>query len=312
MSSSLVQTANKAKSYKLFGLENASPTFQKIITKYRNKRKDLQEKPKTIMAFVEKARYQAENMETEDEYMIKELRNDRKFSEQLILLYGQRAEKHYNELNNHKVSKLKLKKNYFFTPSELQKLKREKNKTRNTKSTPPYLTDLIFLRKPSIFVGDKILKMTSTFNKEKKSYNSSKNSTGMLGFYNTASNIKTVSNDKIRKNDIKKNSITKFNTENNILPEVKKQEPLLLLDLNSNTNVRDRILTLTKRRSTKYVNKTNDEFSLDRMEYMNKLVKINNDFMKTKNEFRKHFKTNDYGCTFSKLEYEFLTKKYFK
>ena len=93
----------------------------------------MQEKPRTIMAFVEKARYQAENMETEDEYMIKELKNDRKYSEQLILLYGQRAEKHYNELNNHKNYKLKLNKNYFFTPSELQKLKADKNKTNRSK-----------------------------------------------------------------------------------------------------------------------------------------------------------------------------------
>ena len=309
MSSSLIQKSNKTKNLKIFALENASPTFQKIITKYRNKRKDLQEKPRTIMAFVEKARYQAENMETEDEYMMKELKNDRKYSEQLILLYGQRAEKHYNELNNHKNYKLKLNKNYFFTPSELQKLKADKNKTRNRGSSLPYLTNLIFHRKSSIFTGEK---MTFTFNKEKRGHNSSKNATGMLGFYNTTSNIKILKNDKKRRNDdIKKKSISKFNTENNI-PALEKNKEPLLLDLNTpSESVRDKILRLTNRRSTKYISRTNDEFFLNKVDYMDKLAKINDDFTKTKNEFRKHFKVNDYGCNFSKLEYEFLTKKYF-
>ena len=110
---------------------------------------------------------------------------------------------------------------------------------------------------------------------------------------------------------LKKKSISKFNTENNI-PALEKNKEPLLLDLNTpSESVRDKILRLTNRRSTKYISRTNDEFFLNKVDYMDKLAKINDDFTKTKNEFRKHFKVNDYGCNFSKLEYEFLTKKYF-
>ena len=118
---SLLPKEPKKQDSKFFGLENASPTFQKIITKYRQKRKDLNEKPKSILAFVEKARYLAENRETEDEYMMKELKHDRKFTQNIVYLYGQRAENHYNEINNQKEYKPKVNKNYFFTPKEIQR-----------------------------------------------------------------------------------------------------------------------------------------------------------------------------------------------
>ena len=94
MSANIDEQKNKKKSFKFFGIENASPTFQKIITKYRSKKKDIKAKPKSILAYVEKARFKAEKIETENEYLMKELRNNRKFTENLIFLYGQRAEKH--------------------------------------------------------------------------------------------------------------------------------------------------------------------------------------------------------------------------
>ena len=45
---------------------------------------------------------------------------------------------------------------------------------------------------------------------------------------------------------------------------------------------------------------------------MDNIVKIKKDFTKTKNEFRKHFTTNDYGCNYSKLQYQYLEKKFLK
>ena len=130
---SLLPKEPKKQDSKFFGLENASPTFQRIITKYRQKRKDLNEKPKSILAFVEKARFLAENRETEDEYMMKELKHDRKFTQNIVYLYGQRAENHYNEINNQKEYKPKVNKDYFFTPKEIQRLKTEKIKIRRYK-----------------------------------------------------------------------------------------------------------------------------------------------------------------------------------
>lgn len=308
MSSNIDEQKNKKKSFKFFGIENASPTFQKIITKYRSKKKDIKAKPKSILAYVEKARFKAEKIETENEYLMKELRNNRKFTENLIFLYGQRAEKHYNEINEHKEFKTKVKKNYFFTPQEILKLSNKKNRIKNKKGSLPLLTDYIIDKKKSIFSPKNLSKNKFTFNKDNKT--SSKNSTGMLGFYNTTGNIKTVNNESNKiKNNINKIPNRKF-TENNISQANNNKNDFIYIKTKTD-NFRDQIESLNYKTNTLYKNKTNNDFHLKRMMYMNELAQIDKDFLRTKNEFTKHFKTNDYGCNFSKLEYEYLKKKYF-
>ena len=294
------------KKLSLYDIENASPTFQKLITRYRTKRKDLKKKPKSIMAFVEKARYQAENMETENEYMMKELRNDRKFTQELLLLYGQRAEKHFNEINNHKEFKSKVKKNYFFTPDEIKLLKEKQIDNQNKKDCLPLLSEIIFIKKKKAFSPE----MTNfTFNKENMTSNSSKNSTKMFKFYNTTSNINTMKKGKRKKKEDFNNLVVSKFTESNTFKSNKIKDDKTYFNTKTET-FKDKILRLT-RGNTLYKNKTNKDFHLNKLLYMNKLMEIKNDFSRTKNEFRNHFKTNDYGCNFSKLEYEYLTKKYF-
>ena len=100
MSSNFNQPKNRKKNFSFFGIENASPTFQKIITKYRKNKSSNMEKGKNILAIVEKARNKYENAQTEEEYLLKELRNDRKFIRKLIFLYGQRAGNHYHEIKD--------------------------------------------------------------------------------------------------------------------------------------------------------------------------------------------------------------------
>jgi hypothetical protein len=307
---SLLPKEPKKQDSKFFGLENASPTFQKIITKYRQKRKDLNEKPKSILAFVEKARYLAENRETEDEYMMKELKHDRKFTQNIVYLYGQRAENHYNEINNQKEYKPKVNKNYFFTPKEIQRLKTEKNKPKIKTNSLPLLTDFIFKKGKSVFSPDTLMKTNSTFGKGKKSINSSKNSTGMLGFFNTTSNIRNIKTEENKKKTgIKKISISKFlNTDCSKYKERKNN----LFYYNTKTEVfRDQIEDIDNNRKRKRKNKTNSEFNFNRIIYMDRLMQYKDYFTKTKNEFKKHFTSNDYGCNHSKLEYEYLKKKYF-
>ena len=155
--------------FKFFYLENSSPTFQRIILNYRSKKKDIKEKPKSIMAFVEKARYKAENMETEDEYMIKELKKERKFTRQLKILYGLKAENHYNELKTEEF-RTKLNKNFFFTPSEFKRFKDDKIKKRKNRGSIPLLTNFIKNKKKSIFSLDKLVKSTSTFKTDNKNF----------------------------------------------------------------------------------------------------------------------------------------------
>ena len=114
MSSNFNEPKNKKKNFSFFGIENASPTFQKIITKYRKNKSSNMEKGKNILAIVEKARNKYENAQTEEEYLLKELRNDRKFIRKLIFLYGQRAGNHYHEINDFNEFKSKVDKNFFF------------------------------------------------------------------------------------------------------------------------------------------------------------------------------------------------------
>ena len=286
--------------FKFFYLENSSPTFQRIILNYRSKKKDIKEKPKSIMAFVEKARYKAENMETEDEYMIKELKKERKFARQLKILYGLKAENHYIELKTEEF-RTKLNKNFFFTPSDFKRFKDDKIKKRKDRGSIPLLTNFIKNKKKSIFSLDKLVKSTSTFKTDNK--NSSKNSTGKLGFYNTSPNMKALN-----KNNINKKSISELKTENEISGNRKKENSKYF---NTKTeSFRDKILyPLNKSNSNK--NRTNNEFYLNRLIYMDELSQINKDFLKTKNGFRKHFKNNDYGCNYSRILYEYLNRKFF-
>ena len=45
--------------------------------------------------------------------------------------------------------------------------------------------------------------------------------------------------------------------------------------------------------------------------YLNELTKIKRQFTNKENEFKNHFKNYDYGCSYSKMEYRYLLKKFF-
>ena len=302
MSSNSKEPNRKKSSFSFFGIEKASPTFQKIMTKYRNNRNSTMEKGYNILSIVEKAKYKFENMETEDDYLMKELRQDRKILRKLIFLYGQRAGNHINEIKNNDEFKTKIDKNIFFTPKEMHKIKKGKDRNKTEKNFIPLLPNL-FRDKTKSF--DKFYKNKTIIDKEKQTHNTSKNSTGMLGFYNTTSNIKAINKNKKRKfnkkniSDLSKKTI--LNTEDEYVNINRRPE-----------DMRDKIIFNELKKNSLFKNKTNREFHLSQKLYMDNLAQINKDFTKTKNEFRKHFVINDYGCNFSKVQYEYLTKKYFK
>ena len=302
MPSNSKESNTKKSNFSLFGVENASPTFQKIMSKYRSNRRSTIEKEYNILSIVEKARYRFENLETEDDYLMKELRKDRKFIRKLIFLYGQKAGKHYNEMKNNDEFKAKVDKNYFFTPKEMHKIKKGNDRNKSEKNFIPLLPNCFHDKKKSL---DKFFRTKTIIDKEKQTSNNSKNSTRMLGFYNTTSNIKSNSNN-IRKMNINKKNISELSKLNlNLENEY--------LNINRTPDdMRDKIIIHELKKNSLFKNKTNKEFYLSRKLYMDNLTQINKDFTKTKNEFRKHFITNDYGCNFSKIQYEYLNKKYFK
>ena len=144
----------KFKNFKFYDLDNASSTFQKIITKYNTKKRKIQKQPKNLMAFIERARYAAEKLETEKEYMMRELKKDIKVEQELVDLFGSRSKKHYNEINILKFQ-LKINKYDFFTPKEIKALKDEKKKykRKNDKtSSLPELSQIILKEEKYLFL----------------------------------------------------------------------------------------------------------------------------------------------------------------
>ena len=311
----------KIKDFKFYDIDKASTTFQKIITKYRIKKEKLEKQPKNLMAFIEKARFKAEKLETENEYMIKELKKDIKVEKELIDLFGSRAKKHYNEVNNKKFQS-KINKYDFFTPKEIKEIEEEKKNIKKNKNhkqgSLPELTHIIFKGRKTSFSPTIMSKNSShffkTYSKEIKSNNSSSISTKFKSFYNST-NIKK---------SIKYRPYNTFDGKNNyikVVVENNKTNPNNIVNtkvsFNSRINkLRDTMDNLNKKNMnlnlTQYRNKRNNEFNLSQMAYLDTLVKINNQFIKKEKLFQNHFRNNDYGCGFSKMEFRYLTKKYFK
>ena len=185
----------KKKDFNFYDLDNASLAFQKIINRYHRRKKKSKNKAKNIVAFIERAKVSAEKFETENEYMMKELRRDIKIDQELLALFGQRAKKHYSEFRN-KRFKLKVNKLDFFTPKEIIKLRdAKKNSKINKTGSLPELTQIIFTKEKVSFSPSKLAKskknfFSSTFNKNNNIKSSPINFNSTKTFYKTSSNIK--------------------------------------------------------------------------------------------------------------------------
>ena len=316
----------KSKKFKFYELENSSSTFQNIISKYRKKRKRQKEK-KNIAASIEKARYKAERLETENEYIMKELRNNIKLEQELIALFGPRAKKHYNDIDNiTKKFTSKINKYDFFNPKEMKRIKEVKknnNKTLKNKIVSlPELNNIIFKGRKNVFSPTIMSKnKTSFFNiysKNLRSLNtSSSNSTKFKSFYTTATNmrkkkkyinfkpyntfdandnhnINNIENYRTHPNRIMKNKKKYFNTENE--------------NFGAKNELSNKYFSMN---TTLHDNKTNYDLNINKIAYLDNLSKINKQFMSKEKRIINHFRNNDYGCNFFKLQFRYLSKKYF-
>jgi hypothetical protein len=315
-------TTKKKKDFRFYDIENASYTFQKIINRYHRRKKKSKNKAKNIVAFIERAKIAAEKFETENEYMLKELRKDIKIDQELVALFGQRAKKHYSEFSNQRF-KLKVNKLDFFTPKEIIKLRDAKKNIRSSKikktESIPELTQIIFKKDKMSFSPSKLSKnrknyFSTTFNQNINPHSSPLNSTKT--FYKTSSNIKNLKT--IYKMD--KNNYRIKNNDNfiNIIDNNKNKtfhNRILKSEINpetrTNTNFRQRIKISNDLNLTNEKNKTENRFHIKGIDCLNKLANIKRQFINTKKEFKNLFKNNDYGCGYSKLEYRYITKKFF-
>ena len=312
--------AKKMKNIKFYDVDNATNTFQKIITKYRNKKRYYQKQPKNVLAFIEKAKFKAEKLETDKEYVMKELKKEIKLDKELLDLFGCRAKKHYNELNNNKF-KPKINKFDFFTPKEIKILKDMKkinNKKLDNGTKKNYeLSHIIFKGRNYNFSPTIMTKNRSNFfnsySKELKSNNTSSTDSTKLKFKNfnkTSNNINKDRNYKPYNTFDGNDNYIKIE-ENN---KYKKNKNKIYLNTETKKYrdkeriIPDKNLSLTLTLNSK---KTNNESQINKINYLDELIKMNKLFLKKEKGIENHFKNNDYGCGYSKMEYRFLIKKFF-
>ena len=313
------ENTKKIKKFDIYDLENASNTFQKLMGKYKKAKYSYKKEPKNIISIIEKARIKAERLETENEFMMKELKKNIRLEQELIALYGPRAKKHYYEIDKNKFNS-KINKYDFFTPKEIKRLKETKRNSlksiKSKKEVKPELSNIIFKGRKSHFsptiMSQNRPRFYKTFSRELKSNKSTSQSTKFKSFYKTSTNniknrnyrpyqtfdgnnmyFKTIENSKINRNKIVKNKLF-LNTDIN---KFKEKEKIF----NDNSNF---TLTLNKDIS-------NNEFNINKIVYLDELIKINKQFLKKEKKIKNHFNNNDYGCGFSKLQYIYLTKKYY-
>ena len=347
------------KKTKYYDVENSSTTFQKILNRYKHRNDRTPDNGKIdMLAMIEKAKFKAEKFENENEYMMKELRNDVKIGKELESLFGPRAKFHYYSYKNTKFQ-LKLNKNDFFTPNAMKNMKtKEKakcakineyashNKLLKHIITKPRLTRIIFKSSKNYFSPNKNKKknkyksLNRDFSKDEASFSpiikknnlDSNSNNEMLIIENDPSiqeNKICLTQPRLNKN---KNKIQKDN-ENGMKNKNLYKRYGLSSDKIKNTNLKiynDMVI----KENDKNAKSTQDYFSFNYkpssnknffsnynntvnffhatgVKYLHKLNSFKNYLVTNAKQCENHFKKNDYGCGYSKMQYRYLTKKYF-
>ena len=311
----------KIKQFKFLEIEKATPQFQRIINRYRHKRKARSIKTRTVMAFIDKAKFKVEKLESDKEYILKELKVNIKLEKELFNLYGKRAKNHYNEVK-YKHYKSKINKYDFFTPKELKSLKeikKPKTKSRNKPRALPELSNIIFTQNKTGFSPSSLRKnnnkFANTFNNEITSNTISSKNTKFQNFYNTSNQMKQYNHYKpYRTFDIVDNNINnnlKIKNKSNRNKLIKKNNDYFKTNMEFNDNnisssEKIKILNLTS-----YNNNVENKVNVIGVDYINTLDDIKRQFTKSKLKFKDFFRNNDYGCKLSNIEYKYLTKKFY-
>lgn len=345
---------------KYYDVENSSSTFQKILNKYKHRNDRTPDNGKIdMLAIIEKAKFKAEKLENEDEYMMKELKNDIKIEKELESLFGPRAKFHYYNYKNIKYQ-LKLNKNDFFTPSAMENMKtKEKiqcpnineynssSKLVNQINPSTRLTRIIFKSRKMHFSPDnygktnKNTKLNRDSSKDetvfsplitKNNYNSTCNNE-ILILENEPSNKAnnrcltqprlTKKQSKIQKNQIEEgiknqNLCKKYELNSDKLKKtnLKIYNDMLIKEYDNNTKPDKGYYSFSGKSSknkkffTNYSNTVNF-FHETGAKYLHKLNRFKNYLVDNAKKYENHFQKNDYGCGYSKMQYRYLTKKYF-
>lgn len=278
--------------------------------------------------------------------MLRELRNNAKINNEILMLYGKNAKRQVHEINNNKF-KPKINKAEFFTPSELKTIKYNTTEYGNSKKIP--LPEIFnnspsrnkcfpFSPKTTRKTISKFIKYNSLSSKKsrqekdiKKKYFQSADSNFEENWDNyqyhkllsepvhIGNKIKNIQENfkKETKMIYRNKDVNKKNKDN--IKDIKDKDNAIILntaniekkstkDENFISNNKDfKSLTLPN----KYV-KSQKELLFKGQKCLIKMEKVENISIYKAKQFEKYFNVNDYGCGFSRQQYNFIHKKYFE
>ena len=256
-----------------FNFDNASYAFINILNKYKKTKRAMKQfRQFNIVNLFDQERKRVENKESEEDYMFKDLKYLRKVKEELQNEYGEKSKEEVHEVDQSKF-KVKMPKNLFLDMFENNSL--QKNNSLRTNSN-----NLITL--PSII---KQKRHNNSININR--YDKEEKENDELFHKIKSTNINSLNSIRIEDNNI---------TEPNHISQVESlNNSNVLSDVNRSVNYN-------------YLRRPKNQ---KKMNYVQTLELVKNDFMNEEKSFKKLFCKYDYGIAASNQKYNFMMKKYF-
>ena len=267
-----------------FNVDQSSSVFKSIINNYLDEQKSKNKKKNNLIFIFDQKRRAVENKESEEDYLLKDLKKLRIIDHELINQYGDKAKEEYHDISPNKIN-IKMEKKLFLDGLDIK----ENNKTNYIEEEQE---EKRFIHLPKIF---HYKKNSCQLKKNYPYFRKGNSSIKQLQKTSTRSEKDLTRNKKkslfnIKSYDgifIQDNTITKN-------PIEQKYEK------NKNNTKSMKLMKLIKKKPKKQIN------------YIDTLNEVRKDFMKKERSYKQLFKSNDYGCSESNRKYHYMMQKYFE
>ena len=259
-----------------FNFDNASYAFIKILNKYKKTKRAMKQFHQfNIVNLFDQERKKAENKETEEDYIYKDLQYLRKVKEELQNEYGEKSKEEVHEVDQSKF-KVKMPKNLFLDMFENNSLQKNNSLRTNSNNiiTLPYI---LKHKKHNNSINNNFLEKEDKEEKEKNE----------LFHRIKSTNVSSLNSIRIEDNNITEpNQISQIDSLNN---------SNVLSDVNKSVN----FYSLKRPKNQKKLN------------YVQTLELVKKDFMNQEKNYKRLFVKYDQGIAASNQKYNFMMKKYF-
>ena len=259
-----------------FNFDNASYAFIKILNKYKKTKRAMKQFHQfNIVNLFDQERKKAENKETEEDYIYKDLQYLRKVKEELQNEYGEKSKEEVHEVDPSKF-KVKMPKNLFLDMFENHSLQKNNSLRTNSNNiiTLPYI---LKHKKHNNSINNNFLEKEDKEEKEKNE----------LFHRIKSTNVSSLNSIRIEDNNITEpNQISQIDSLNN---------SNVLSDVNKSVN----FYSLKRPKNQKKIN------------YVQTLELVKKDFMNQEKNYKRLFVKYDQGIAASNQKYNFMMKKYF-